>query len=91
MNKQTKSKNAGICAFYRIFGFRKALKWFCIKVIIHAVNIGIGMVYDVVFHLPHKSIGSKKVERQSRKCIYPGFAAKKTAMSAIVHDVEPDS
>ena len=50
-----------------------AHEWHVVDVIVNTVNIGIGMVNDIVFQFPHESIASKKIMGKSENIIDPSL------------------
>jgi hypothetical protein len=58
-----------------------------IDVIVHAFNIGIGMMVDVVLGFPEHGTSSQYIERIGRELIDP-FYFGKTLMASFVHDVK---
>jgi hypothetical protein len=60
-----------------------------INIVIHAFHVRIGVVHDVVLHIPHKAVAAKDIQRKRRQDIDP-FIFGKTAVCAVMHHVEPD-
>jgi hypothetical protein len=60
-----------------------------IDIVIDARHIRIGMMDDIVFHIPHKAVTPQYVQRKSGQMIYP-FIFGKTAMRTVMHNIETD-
>lgn len=57
------------------------------QIIVHTVDVGVGMVNHIVLDLPEKSVSAKCIHGQSHEFIHP-LAAGKTFVAGIVHHVE---
>jgi len=60
-----------------------------IDIVIYACYIRIRMMHDVMFHIPHETVASQDVQRKSSDRVHY-LVFRKTAMSAIVHDIKTD-
>ena len=58
------------------------------NIIVHTIDIGIGMVNDIVFELPDEGVAAQCIERKPHQVIDPA-ARGIAAMTGVVHDVEP--
>ena len=73
-----------------LLGFTHAQHRFNFNVVVYTINVGIGMVNDVVFVVPHDTAGSQCIYRESCNFI-PKFTLTKTTVSAIMHNVKANS
>src|SRR5580658_8385915 len=58
-----------------------------VDIVIDACYVRIGMMYNVVFHIPHEAVTSQDVQRKSSDRVNC-LVFRKTAMSAIMHDIK---
>ena len=61
-----------------------------IDIVIHTIDIGVGMVDDIVFEFPDKGVAAEGIEGEAHDVVDPFFAGI-TAMAGIVHDIEADA
>ena len=73
--------------FITFLMFAEAQKDTSINVIVYFMYIGICVVNDTMFIIPHKSIAAQYIQRKGCYCIHPWMFAE-TAMTAIVHDIK---
>jgi len=57
------------------------------QIIVHTVDIGVGVVNNIVFDLPEKGIAAKRIHGEAHQLINP-LAAGETFVAGIVHHVE---
>lgn len=73
--------------FMPLLGSAHAQVRFDFNIIIHPVDIRIGMVNDIVFHAPENVTHAREVCRGSCKFIHD-FAVAETSVTSIVHDIK---
>ena len=59
-------------------------------IVVDAVDVGIGMVNDIVFLFPDEIIAAKRIERKSKELVDP-FTGRIAAVVGVVHHVEADT
>ena len=63
--------------------------WLDIYIIVYAFHVCIGVVDDIVLHVPHKAVAAEDIQGKGCEDVNP-FIFGETAMRAVVHDVETD-
>src|SRR3984885_11713981 len=58
-----------------------------IDIVIHPGHIGISMVNNIMFYIPHKTVAAEDVQGESRKMVHP-FVFGKAAMRTVMHDIK---
>src|SRR5258708_40306966 len=61
-----------------------------IDIIVNAIHVRKGMVDDIVFLIPHKTVAPQDVQGESRKMIDP-FIFGKNAMGSVMNHIKADS
>lgn len=70
--------------------FREAERPTWANITVHAINIGIGMVHDVVLHKPNENMAAKQVHTRTHQLVFPRMTGIGT-VDGIVHDAHADA
>ena len=60
------------------------------NILVGSVNVGIGMMIDIVLHLPAELVAADHVDRGSKQTIDPGLVRKRI-VAGIVHHTHSDT
>ena len=60
------------------------------NIIVNTVDIGVGMVNNVVLLFPDEIIAAQGIQREAKQFVYP-FTGRIAAVIGIMHDVKPDT
>jgi hypothetical protein len=62
---------------------------FNLYIVVFTIDIGVGVMSDVVFYLPEVYVSSQQVERIGQYIVH-AFIVRKGVMSGIMHNIETD-
>src|SRR4051794_18281521 len=60
-----------------------------VNIIIDPIHIGVGMVNDIMLHIPHKAVAAQYIQGKSRQAIDP-FVLRKAPVRPVMHHIEAD-